>query len=468
LGGWDVDNRTSELLGPIQGIETLADGSDRGYGIYTSGASTSYKLRHISSVKARSYGKIVEIQPEEDPGGDPPPDPNAPPIPSARPTVLPNPPRTPTTINNFAAPGVTFVPGTGFRHISTPVHSTPDSTPTTIPGAGPQIIPGIGTPPIYVPGQGEPLARPQTGPGGLPLDGPHGGSPPPSQIDLQGLATPPPYIPPGLLLPPPLPPPNPRECQDPCLADIQQTLGDLLSSHICEEPCIQDILSGLEHLKDLLTQPPEPQCPELEEIELPYTECLTAPDGSHEAKTWMYRLIVLKGSVPLGDRQKFQDSATLAVRGCTNEPVGGFPIGWELRPEYHRPQLALFFREQLINGKLAAGRWPIHIPHYSGEVRPKLSPIPAFTRGSYEGILTLADNSKVTIHANSEALVLSLLDQVQAWINPVMLSGSYIKAGKLRKGEPLKEAYLIPWVCKFYSQGAKKQNPDWVGYFAQP
>ena len=152
----------------------------------------------------------------------------------------------------------------------------------------------------------------------------------------------------------------------------------------------------------------------------------------------------------------------LAKNGIDNEQcVAAIPLHWQLRPEGHRPQLIIQFGEDLGNNKIGAPCYPITIPHYKGEKLTQ-SPVPPYTKGSWEEILVLTDNSKVTVNALNDKEADKVINAILPLIKPEFATGSYRKGGFIRGGEPIKESKVIPKLAKYFSTGQKKNLPDWI------
>ena len=77
------------------------------------------------------------------------------------------------------------------------------------------------------------------------------------------------------------------------------------------------------------------------------------------------------------------------------ETIATTPVSWVIKPGDDIPQLVIIFR---VQGKKGGGNYPIYIPHYDGN---KLPYIPEYRKGSEGCVLTLKDNSKIVIHANT-------------------------------------------------------------------
>lgn len=139
-------------------------------------------------------------------------------------------------------------------------------------------------------------------------------------------------------------------------------------------------------------------------------------------------------------------------------PIAVIPEWWQVRIGSDRPQLVCLYAEKLPNGKLGRTRWPLTIPHYNGGKKPNL---PSYRKGQWEGILTLADNSKVIVNASSKEEAERVINALKQFINPAKLANSQIKVG-IRKGATLKQCLVVPRSVRFFKTGQKNTVPEWV------
>lgn len=216
-------------------------------------------------------------------------------------------------------------------------------------------------------------------------------------------------------------------------------------------------------LDELLARVPEEgegaDC-EFDDVDLVYVKCeVDDQSGEHNPEQISHQLKVQKGSVSQEDKDKFAESAKLAIQGCLAD-MGNLavPDEWLIRPEHHRPQLVIAFAEKDEDGKYKSPKYAITIPHYKGG-KPESAPLPAYEKGSYEGILVLSDNSKVTVNAKSEAEAQKMLDAAKALITGDMLSNSYSKIGKIKAD--FKQIKVYPYYAVYYPEGRKSERPEW-------
>jgi hypothetical protein len=142
------------------------------------------------------------------------------------------------------------------------------------------------------------------------------------------------------------------------------------------------------------------------------------------------------------------------------------PDAWLIRPEHHRPQLIFQFGEILPNGKSGSPKYEITIPHPKPGYKPTLCPIPNYTKGNWEIIYVLKDNSKITLHAVDKAEGLKVLNACKSVVNPEYLKGAYLsKDGNVETAEPLAKIKVKGRMAKFFPTGRKESKPEWVIHY---
>lgn len=138
------------------------------------------------------------------------------------------------------------------------------------------------------------------------------------------------------------------------------------------------------------------------------------------------------------------------------------PDGWQIRPEWHRPQVIYQFA-QINSGGTIVGppAYPITVPHHL-PTQPT-SPLPNYQKGNWEIIYVLNDNSKVTIHSLDETNGMTMLNAIKARIDPDYLTGAYLSKSCMVVTEtPLAQITVTNRLAKYWSQGAKNNLPDWI------
>lgn len=147
------------------------------------------------------------------------------------------------------------------------------------------------------------------------------------------------------------------------------------------------------------------------------------------------------------------------------EPIAAVPEWWQVRPEGSRSQLIVQFGQDLGDGKVGSPKYPLTIPHFntSYDISEGI-PIPPYRKGQWEGILTLADNSKVIVNAYTPEIAEMVLTSIKPLIRASMTAGSFMKIGE-RKGQALSNIVVVPKIAKYFSVGVQNTKPDWVVYY---
>ncbi|MBU7587247.1 MAG: hypothetical protein KAF91_31110 [Nostoc sp. TH1S01] len=157
-----------------------------------------------------------------------------------------------------------------------------------------------------------------------------------------------------------------------------------------------------------------------------------------------------------------QASELCLSRNKSDEAIASLPLGWQIRNEGSRPQLVIqcAVQQRDANNQIKYGSavYPITVPHWKGGINdsPKL---PVYKKGNHEGILVLADNSRVTIHAANRTECIKIINALKPWIRKEMLKGSYFKSGDINTNiliQPVKPMY-----GRYFSTGQKNNKPDW-------
>ncbi|WP_375515979.1 hypothetical protein [uncultured Nostoc sp.] len=146
--------------------------------------------------------------------------------------------------------------------------------------------------------------------------------------------------------------------------------------------------------------------------------------------------------------------------------TAAIPLSFQIRHEGDTPQMVIQCAERKSAAsentlaKYDSAKYPITVPHWKGGQNDKPS-LPPYRKGNWEGILVLADNSKVTINAQNEAECTKILNAIKPWIDNKMLSGSYFKGGKIVTEQPIKQALVYPRYGRYFANGQKNNKPDW-------
>jgi hypothetical protein len=158
--------------------------------------------------------------------------------------------------------------------------------------------------------------------------------------------------------------------------------------------------------------------------------------------------------------KEFDEIAKIRAMECKDCCTAAVPEWWAVRVGANRPQLVVLYGESLSDDRTGRSRYAMTIPHYkfTGSGKPSF---PTYQKGSWEGTLTLKDNSKVIVNAISYVEASRVLDAIKAFIDPSMVQGSIQKIGE-RKGVTLKTITVKPCTAKYFATGQKDTNPTYT------
>lgn len=159
---------------------------------------------------------------------------------------------------------------------------------------------------------------------------------------------------------------------------------------------------------------------------------------------------------------KLQELAQIQGNSYCNAGVGACPTGWQIRPEYHRPQAIYQFAQIDASGNIVgAPKYEITVPHHAA-TKPT-TPLPNYQRGNWETIFVLNDNSKVTIHSLDAANGNLMLNAIKLLIDPAQLTNAYLsKSCLVITNTDIAQITVKNRMAKYWSEGAKNELPDWV------
>ena len=313
------------------------------------------------------------------------------------------------------------------------------------PQTQPQRSPVPLAPPLLLPG-GTPSPSPTAAPGGSPA-----GAPDPSPYAQPKWADP--TADPKTGTPGDTKPKDPQT-KDPidCCAEIlagQLELAILIKKIAPAHDCCDEILSAVDDVKSLLT----------EDVNF----SINSVNDKCVSKTYRSNDKGIKGL-----NKQIEQLAMMVddqkIHECDNPAIAAVPEWWQVRLGADRPQLVIQFGHDLGNGKIDSPCYPLSIPHVNISAVGSRSPISPYTKGQWEAILTLADNSKVIVNAVNAAEAESVINQAKAIITPSALVGSFIKIGQ-RKGQALSTIRVIAKIAKYFPTGQKNMKPEWVRYY---
>ncbi len=135
--------------------------------------------------------------------------------------------------------------------------------------------------------------------------------------------------------------------------------------------------------------------------------------------------------------------------------VAAVPDWWQMRPGADRPQLSIVFRKGIGRNYHA-----LNIPHPKVTAPNTVSPIGAYTSGSYQATLVLIDNSKFIVNANSVDEARRVALEAAEAIDPAMLGDLRLSITE-RRGYPVTIDAMEPRYIQYFPDGQKNRMPAW-------
>ena len=150
---------------------------------------------------------------------------------------------------------------------------------------------------------------------------------------------------------------------------------------------------------------------------------------------------------------------------CGVEPCSAIPEHWQIPLEARRPQLVLQLAEPKEDEDgLQSAKHVITIPHYIGTVDDP-APIQYMDKGNYQGILTLADNSKVMVYGQSQYECWRVIEAIKPWIDPDQLTETLPKYDVYPTAN-IKQVRVYPKYASYWPPGPKSGNPEWTIHYS--
>jgi len=161
------------------------------------------------------------------------------------------------------------------------------------------------------------------------------------------------------------------------------------------------------------------------------------------------------------------------VKCETEDPTLVIPEWWQIRTGADRPQLVLFYGVKNDDGSWARARYYFNIPHFDERKRIHLAAtLPKkIKKGSYQGILTLADNSKVITYCRNAFEAERVIRAFAQLINKKQLGNEHtdfdLKLGQIKgaKGTKFKEITVELMEARYFATGQKQLTPNWKEKF---
>ncbi len=210
-----------------------------------------------------------------------------------------------------------------------------------------------------------------------------------------------------------------------------------------------------------------PTCPTCPEDDVQFTtinaQIFQQCDSSGNPVYGSQSVSVIQGT-EAAEALKFKELAEIyAYQNCNSDTdCAAIPLGWQIRPEYQRPQGIFQFAQIDNNGNYIGGpKYPITVPHLLNN--QSLNALPNYIKGNWEIIYVLDDNSRVTIHSKDETNGMTVLTAIQQLIDPNYMTSAYIsKSSLVTTQTQIAQNTVKNRLVKYYSQGNLNALPDWV------
>jgi hypothetical protein len=142
--------------------------------------------------------------------------------------------------------------------------------------------------------------------------------------------------------------------------------------------------------------------------------------------------------------------------------IASVPEWWQIRPEAHRPQMIYVYRVKNTNGTWASGGYSLTIPHPKQITTATVVKLPNYTKGNYQSILTLSDNSKVIVNGKDAAACEAMINAAKAQIATSYLTNASTKSGVRGGATKFAEKAVQLWAIDYYAKGSfGDMKPTW-------
>lgn len=171
--------------------------------------------------------------------------------------------------------------------------------------------------------------------------------------------------------------------------------------------------------------------------------------------------------VPIGMRTfcetMLNKLADIEAQKCIDQTaIASVPEWWQIRPEAHRPQMIYIYRVKNTNGTWASGGYSLTVPHPKNVTAATVVKLPNYTKGNYQSILTLSDNSKVIVNGKDAAACEAMINAAKAQIATSYLTNASTKSGVRGGATKFAEKAVQLWAIDYYAKGAQDGlKPTW-------
>lgn len=137
-------------------------------------------------------------------------------------------------------------------------------------------------------------------------------------------------------------------------------------------------------------------------------------------------------------------------------PVASVVEHWQIRPEALRPQ-CIFLWGEWKEGDAYIGppKWQNAVPYFDFALAKTFDNTFGFHKGSRQGILTLADNSKIIMYGRDDTEIDRIITRLKAGIRSDKLTGSFLKHGDIQ-GLPFSTVQVRLRRIDYYADGQKR------------
>ena len=154
--------------------------------------------------------------------------------------------------------------------------------------------------------------------------------------------------------------------------------------------------------------------------------------------------------------EKMNDIIVREICSIEAETQIAAPDWWQVRLGSNIPQIAVVFRR-----RGHSNYYSLVVPHPKNTTMPTTSPLPAYTKGNFQGMVICIDNSKFICNCASAveadrmcSLAIQLIDE-NYLENPPRIHISE------RKGQAVSVDSMLPRACMYYPTGQRNFVPEW-------
>jgi hypothetical protein len=159
----------------------------------------------------------------------------------------------------------------------------------------------------------------------------------------------------------------------------------------------------------------------------------------------------------------FEELAFVRGAFCEQQTaIASVPEWWQIRPEAHRPQMIYIYRVKNANGTWKSGGYSLTVPHPKQVTAATVVALPTYTKGNYQSILTLSDNSKVIVNGKDAAACAEMIAAAKEQIAEAYTANSSTKSGIRGGSTQFAQKEVTLWAIDYYSKGSfGDMKPDW-------